>query len=58
MPKQKAEKKAVALIAPNGSQVTVSEDVADKFKARGYKAQTRSASRESSGDKSNKSDDK
>lgn len=51
MAKQKSEKKAVALVAPSGSQVTVSEDVAGKFKAKGYKAPGRkpSASESNSG---------
>lgn len=37
MAKEKAERKPVALTAPNGSKVTVSEAAVDKFKAKGYK---------------------
>lgn len=38
MAKDKKESKPVTLIAPSGSKVTVSEDVRDKFIAKGYKA--------------------
>ena len=38
MAKEKKEAKPVTLTSPSGSRVTVSEDVKDKFTAKGYKS--------------------
>lgn len=38
MAKEKKTARPVTLTAPSGSKVTVSEDVKDKFIAKGYKA--------------------
>lgn len=38
MAKEKKAHKPVALTAPNGSKVTVSDDVKDKYIAKGYKS--------------------
>ena len=38
MAKKQEEAKAVSLVSPKGTKVTVAEASVDKYKARGYKA--------------------